>query len=274
MTTTPTVRDAALAKREDPPAVATAKKYRDQFSEILPEHVESKGFVGAAVSLLRKDPALAEAANNSPTMFLNALMECARLGHVPGGKEFYFTQRRSKDHDNKSVIVGMEGYRGVIERMYRSGAVTSVVVREVVEGDYFRYREGADATPVHEADWFNPDRSDPAKIIGGYAYARLSTGAVSRVVVMSRKDFEDTRQRSDAGSDRGKGSSGPWVTDYRAMCWKTLAHRLEPWVPTSAEYRREQARALAAADNLRREEAPAGVDVETGEIHDAIVVDD
>ena len=55
------------------------------------------------------------------------------------------------------------------------------------------------------------------------------------------------------------------------MWWKTAARRLEPWVPTSAEYRREQLRATASA-------AAAGngltvaAHAEPPEIHDAEVV--
>lgn len=71
-------------------------------------------------------------------------------------------------------------------------------------------------------------------------------------------------------SDMGKKDKGPWVTDYRAMVWKTAAHRLEAWVPTSAEYRREQLRAAAAASNARI----ASVDLGTGEVLDGGDVQD
>ena len=59
-----------------------------------------------------------------------------------------------------------------------------------------------------------------------------------------------TLPRPKAQSDLGKQDKGPWVTNERAMWLKTAAHRLEPWVPTSAEYRREVARATAAAGVL------------------------
>jgi recombination protein RecT len=65
----------------------------------------------------------------------------------------------------------------------------------------------------------------------------------------------------------------------RSMWWKTAARRLEPWVPTSAEYRREQLRAAVEADNLRKPAAPGAgavqrVDTATGEVLDAELVDD
>lgn len=264
---TETVRGATVAQREDPPGVKIAKTYGPQFAEVLPDHIESKAFIGSAIATLRKNPDLLTAANNSQTAFVNVLMDCARLGHVPGSPEYYLTARRSKDHGNKQIIVGIEGYRGVIERMYRSGAVASVIVREVCRTDRFTFTEGVDSVPIHEIDWFGEiDRTDPANIIGVYAYARLTTGSTSRVVVLSKAEIEKARMRSDAG----KANAGPWKTDYRAMAWKTAAHRLEPWVPTSSEYRREQLRAAVAADKAATER----VDVETGEIIDAEVVED
>lgn len=258
------VRNAVAQRQQEPVPITLAKNYQREFAQVLPAHIEPKSFIGSAIGALRKNPDLMGAANNSPEMFLNALMEAATLGHVPGSKEFYLTVRRSKNHDGKQVITGLEGYRGVIERMYRSGAVASVIVREVVEGDRFEFVEGVHEVPIHDADWFSGDRTNPEKIIGGYAYARLTTGATSRVVVLSRADFEKAKQDSDAG----KKDAGPWRDHYRAMCLKTLAHRLEPWVPTSAEYRREALRASAEADAIR-----GRVNTTTGELVDGDVVD-
>ncbi len=255
-----TVRGAVEKVREEPRPVTIAKQYEGALSEVLPEHIEAKGFVGAAIATLRKNKDLLDAANNDLTRFVSTLMECASLGHVPGSKEFYLTIRNEKV-GNRYVpkVMGIEGYRGVIERMYRSGGVAAVIVREVCKGDLFRFTEGEDEVPVHEVDWFADfDRANPDHIIGVYAYARLTTGSTSRVVVLSKRDIEATRQRSDAG----KQGKGPWNTDYRAMAWKTAAHRLEPWVPTSAEYRREALRASSAAAREPH------VDTTTGEIID------
>jgi recombination protein RecT len=112
-------------------------------------------------------------------------------------------------------------------------------------------------------------------MIGVYAYAVLTTGAVSRVVILSRDDVMEAKAKSDgANSDYS-----PWKTNERAMWWKTAARRLEPWVPTSAEYRREQLRAAVEADNLRTvrfnpdSSAPI-VDATTGQILDAELVDE
>jgi hypothetical protein len=93
-------------------------------------------------------------------------------------------------------------------------------------------------------------------MVGVYAYAQLTTGAYSRVVILNRDDVLAAR---DAGGYKANDPFSPWNRldsgkDHpefqgRSMWWKTGARRLEPWVPTSAEYRREQLRAAAAAGN-------------------------
>jgi recombination protein RecT len=279
-----------VAKREtDYQSVVVARQYQAKFAEVLPEHIAAPAFVGAAIGALRKDPDLLQAAENSPAALVVAMMHCASLGHVPGGKDYYLTPRWN-GKTKRLEIVGMEGYQGVIERMYRSGAVAAVKVREVCVGDKFRFVEGEMSRPVHEVDWFaDDDRHSPDAIIGVYAYAELTTGATSRVVVLNRRDIERAKQQSDLG----KQDKGPWRDNYRAMVLKTGAHRLEPWVPTSAEYRREQLRAEAAAAEAVPEapaaggsvdQAPAGpppgVDPGTGEVTgddgviDGVVVSD
>jgi recombination protein RecT len=261
------LQGAAVERQAPPQAVQFARKWEGTFAEVLPSFVEPKGFVGSAVAALRKSDDLLAAANNDLTRFTSVLIECARLGHVPGSKEFYLTVRNEKV-GNRWVpkVMGIEGYRGVIERMYRSGAVASVVVREVCKNDRFEFVEGVHDVPVHHVEWFaEDDRSSPENIIGVYAYARLTTGTTSRVVVLSAKDIENTKARSDAG----KANKGPWVTDYRAMVLKTAAHRLEPWVPTSAEYRSQMLRSAVQAESLRERE---DVQLERGDV-DGDVVD-
>lgn len=254
----------AVAQRDNGP-VAIIKSNRAKLAPVLPDHIDADQFIGLATGALFRDPKLMEAAGNNPGALMNALMRCAALGHQPGTEEFYLTPRKNK---GRPEIQGIEGYRGIIERMYRSGAVASVIVREVCANDEFEFVEGEQDRPRHKVNWFG-GKAGRGDMIGVYAYAVLTTGAVSRVVILSRDDVMDAKAKSDgANSDYS-----PWKTNERAMWWKTAARRLEPWVPTSAEYRREQLRAAVEADNLRRD-TPPHVDVATGQILDAELVDE
>jgi recombination protein RecT len=268
----------ALEKRDNGvDKLMWAKK--GHLESILPDHLDVKGFLGTAWAALLANDRLMQYAVNKPDTLLVALYRCAALGHQPGTDEFYLTPR-------DGGVLGIEGYRGIVERMYRSGAVRKVVVREVCAKDKFRYLEGIDERPVHSiggdgesgADFFGADGGrDRGEMVGVYAYAELVTGAVSRVVLLDRQDVLAARDsggykpddkytpwnRMDGGKDR-PGLRG------RSMWWKTAARRLEPWVPTSAEFRREQLRATAAAVAGQGPLAAAEAD---GEIHEAEVVE-
>lgn len=252
-----------------PKPVAVARRNQDRFDAVLPRHIEAKSFVGLAESALYRDDNLMKAAENNPQAFYGALMRAASLGHRPGSEEFYLVPRKIK---GRMEVQGIEGYRGIVERMYRSGAVASVIVREVCEQDSFEFVEGVMDKPRHEIDWFGDARGD---MIGVYAYAVMTTGAVSRVVILSKSDVMAAKARSDGA----KSEYSPWNRDERAMWWKTAARRLEPWVPTSVEFFKERVRAASEVSHttLDRPEVPTEqgrVDADTGEIVDGEIVDD
>ena len=91
-------------------------------------------------------------------------------------------------------------------------------------------------------------------MVGVYAVARFMTGDWSRPVLLSRNDVFAARaaggwKPDDKYSPWNRLDAGPDHPEFqgRSMWLKTAARRLEPWVPTSAEYRREQLRASASA---------------------------
>ena len=265
MTATTTVA-GALEKREASP-VGIMWQSKTHFRAVLPASVDVEAFLGTAAGALYasrdRDPnklTLMRCAESDPDSLVTAMMRCAALGHMPGTDEFYLTPRVVK---GRPTVLGIEGYRGIVERMYRSGAVAKVVVREVCELDRFEYIEGINDKPVHAiggegttgADFFGANGSrDRGAMVGVYAYAILTTGAVSQVVILTRDDVEAAR---DSGGYKATDEYSPWNRldagkghpefTGRSMWWKTAARRLEPWVPTSAEYRREQLRASASA---------------------------
>lgn len=282
-----TVSDAVAKRDAGPITIIWSRK--KHFDAVLPASVDVEAFLGTAAGALYASPKLMEYATANPDSLVIALMECAALGHMPGTDEYYLTPR--KDH-GKPKVLGIEGYRGVIERMYRSGAVARVIVREVCANDPFGYVEGVDRVPRHEIGgrgetggaFFSAQRGE---MVGAYAYAELGGGAISRVVILTRDDILAAR---DSGGYTGPDDQySPWNRldsgkDHpefrgRSMWWKTGAKRLEPWVPTSAEYRAEMLRASASAAALaepRRRElaAPEGTALSAGEIVDAELVDE
>lgn len=215
-----------------PTAELVIRSHATELTSVLPTHLAEKSdaWLSSAVAAAKRTPALWSAANNDPGALMNALAEAARLGLQPGSKEYYLTVRGGK-------ILGVTGYQGEIELMYRAGAVSSVIVEPVFANDGFEYTPGINDRPKHTIDWFADDRGP---IVLAYAYAIMKDGATSKVVVVNKARI---KRAQDASATAGKGHS-PWTSDEVAMWMKTAAHDLAKWVPTSAEYIREQLRAV------------------------------
>jgi recombination protein RecT len=228
MTATTETVTGAIAKRENGPG-AMIEQYRSDFTTVLPSHINGATWVRLAQGVLRRDKNLARIAQQNPASLMQALLECARLGHEPGTEAFYLVPMGNE-------IEGWEGYRGVIERIYRAGAVSNVKCEVVHENDTFRWSPTTMTKPEHEVDWFG----DRGPIKGAYSYAEMRDGTVSKVVVINQAYLKKVRAMS-RGSDK---PTSPWVKWEEAMVLKTAIHRLEPFVPTSAEYMREQLRAI------------------------------
>ena len=250
MTRTGSVRAAAQDQQTDT-ALATMERHKGELMQVLPSHMQtsglSEGWYAAALAALRKDKDLYATAKANPGSLMNALTEAARLGLTPGTDEYYLTIKAGK-------VLGIVGYQGEVELIYRAGAVSSVVVDVVRENDEFTWRQGEMSKPVHQPPagfrWF--DTKSRGTVIGGYAYAVMRDGATSQVVIV---DMERIERAMDASATAGKSHS-PWTNDYAAMVKKTGAHDLTKWVPTSPEYMREQHRAVqdVAAE---RQQTPA-----------------
>ena len=239
---------SAVALRNDS-ASAIIDVYREDLAAIMPSHIKPDVYMRLAVSVLARDENLMRAAQNNPASLMAALWESSRLGLMPGTEEYYLTVRKNR---GVPEILGITGYQGEIELIYRAGAVSSVIVEVVRVNDVFAWKQGSLDTerpqrwvgpqvqPYHEIDWdADPHDRGPLRLV--YAYAVMKDGAISRVVVLNRKHIEEAKEFS-AGGDK---DWSPWRKHEEGMWLKTGAHRLRKWVPTSAEYMREQLRAIA-----------------------------
>lgn len=255
-----TVSQAVEKKNTGPMAIVSESS--GWLGGLLPSHVDAGSFVSLAKAHLRKDAKLMQAATADPSGYMMALTECARLGLVPGDTFHIvpFKNSRKGGYD----FTGITDYTGEIELIYRAGAVSSVKAEIVYSGDTFQFTPDMDR-PHHAPDWFG-QRGD---MIGVYAYAVMKDGSTSRVVVMSR----DEVMRVKAVSKTASFSDSPWKLWEDRMWLKTAIHQLTKWVPTSAEYRREQLRAAVEADNLRHAEPPTVMAAPADEPVDAEIVD-
>jgi recombination protein RecT len=265
----------AVARRSQ--AETLIEQYTGDFAQVMPEHIKPATFVRLSQGLLRRDDKLAEAAAKNPGSFLAALLDCARLGHEPGTDAYALVPFGSE-------VQGIEQYQGEIERMYRAGAVSAVKAEVVRVNDYYEFDQATMQRPDHRPGWYCTEppgqnrharflsEKDRGDLVGVYAYGEFPGGAVSRVVEMGKAEI-DKHKAEAKGTSR---SDSPWVKWEKSMWLKTAVHELEKWVPTSAEYRREQLRAAVEADNLRRPRTSAAAPPpipEPTDITDAEIVD-
>lgn len=219
---------AALAQRDAGPE-ALVHQHRDDLTLVLPSHIKGETWMRLATGALRRDENLRRVASRNPGSLMNALLECARLGHEPGTEAYYLVPFGSE-------VQGVEGYRGVIERIYRAGAVKAVKAEVVYANDHFEYSPDMDR-PIHKPDYF----ADRGPIVGAYAYGVFQDGSTSKVVVINRAYIDKVKKES-----RGSNSAtSPWVKWEEGMVLKTVARRLEPWVPTAVEWHKAPAGASA-----------------------------
>lgn len=266
---------ALATQNTQPSGRELVKQYSPDFAAVLPSHIKPETWVRVAQGALKKgrrldnNPSnpfeLEVAAVNNPGVFLAALLDAARLGLEPGTEQYYLTPRKVK---GQFEILGIVGWQGLVELMYRAGAISSVTAEIVYANDTFQYRPGRDEKPIHEIDW---DANDRGEMRLAYAYATMKDGATSKVVVMNKAAIERVKKASQ-GAD---SQYSPWVNHPEAMWLKSAVRQLAKWVPTSAEYRKEQLRAAqeVAAEHQSRIEpvsAEAGqhIDPVTGEIYD------
>lgn len=220
----------AVAKRDTGPS-AMVQQYSQDFRAVLPSHIKPEQWVRLAQGALKKGKKqggrteLEIAATNNPGVFLASLLDAARLGLEPGTEQYYLTPRKVK---GQYEILGIVGYQGLIELMYRAGAISSVVAECVYTGDQFEYRPGVDERPRHEIDWDAEDRGQLRLV---YAYAVMKDGATSKVVVLNRAAI----QKIKASAQGADSDYSPWKTNEPAMWLKSSVRQLAKWVPTSAE---------------------------------------
>jgi len=210
----------ALARRENP-ASQMITTYADDFASVLPTHVRPETWMRLAQGLLRRNEDLAACAARNPVSFASALMEAARLGHEPGTDRFYLIPQGSE-------VRGSESWKGIVSRIFNSGAVLAVIAEVVHARDRFSYKPALGAVPDHTP--YDGD-DDPGELVKVYAYAQLASGGLSRVVVLNKRDVHKRRAMS-AGWQNPKS---PWQRWEDQMWLKCAVRSLEGWVPTSTE---------------------------------------
>ena len=218
------VSTAVAQRQKEDQVVGWLRRQQDDIAMAAASHVKPSAIVRVTQGALRRNEKLAAAAVANPQSLLYALLDCARLGHEPDTDDYYLVPFANE-------VTGIEGYKGIIERMFRAGGVSSVVAQVVRQHDRYASR-GENTPPLHEYDDFaTADERGPMR--GAYAYAIFPDGTCSQVIRMGKAEIMEHKAKS-----RGAHKpDSPWQQWEPSMWKKTVLRALEPYVPTSAEYR-------------------------------------
>lgn len=212
-------------------------KLKPSLALALPATMNPERVSRVALTELRTNPKLAEAAVTNAASFMGAMLKASALGMEVGnglGHAYLVPfDKWKRDDKGKWVVVGTEiqliiGYRGMIELARRSGQIESLYAVEVYSGEPFEVTLGLDNTIKHSRVFDGSVSMTPDNVLAVYAVAKLKGGEV-QFDVMTRAQVEAIRARSKSKDD------GPWKTDWVEMGKKTVLRRLFKMLPVSIE---------------------------------------
>ena len=201
------------------------ERARPQILQALPSHLKNNPdrLRSIALTECRKTPKLREC---DPISFLGAIIQAAQLGLEPGPLgHFWLVPKRV---NGNWEVVGMLGYRGMIDLARRSGQIETITAEVVRDGDDFTYALGLNPSLHHIP---NDDDGDLKYV---YAVARLKGGG-AQFAVMTRRAVEKVKALSVKPGQDGKEARGPWITHFEEMARKTVIRRLFKLLPISIE---------------------------------------
>lgn len=170
---------------------------------------------------INNSPQLIRAAKANPKSLYNSILQAASCGLSlnPQWHEGYFAPYNMKiDGKDVPTVTFSPMYRGKKKLLISNGIVKNILTELVYEGELFDEKiENGVRKIRHDPNSFN--RSDPEKIIGGYATIILNNDEI-QFVVKGRGYFERCKQSSMAKMNNK--ISPAWRMWYDEMCLKCL----------------------------------------------------
>ncbi|KKK57705.1 hypothetical protein LCGC14_3051780, partial [marine sediment metagenome] len=188
---------------------------REDLESILPEWMTYKRFMNMSLMAIARTPKLANCDFSS--IYLS-LMECARLGLYPDGR-----QAAIVPYKGKATLLPM--VQGIIELMLRSPAVAKVESRVVYSDDHFDFEYGLNPRLEHVPA---KEKSEDRQITYSYAIVFWKNTNPTFEVVM-REEIDKARQSSAAPN------SPAWVIWESEQSRKVAVKRIAKYVDLTPE---------------------------------------
>ena len=173
-------------------------------------------YIAGARRAFMRDPDLVKV---TPVSFMQALMDCARVGLVPDGK-------RAAILSFKGVAQLVIMYEGFLEVIYKAGQISKIHCQVVYKGEeaFLDYDLGDDP----RVDFKPPlDRDDSQPIVGAFAVATSKDGG-KWVELMGEKELRKVAAINKAKNGPGKAWPGE-------MARKAPLRRLIKYLPKTPQ---------------------------------------
>lgn len=248
----PTQRQQAPAQPQEeveykrPDMAELLKRMLPEIQRSLPKHMSGDRFARIVLTEMRKNPRLAQ---STPESFFGSLLTASTIGLEPGvnGECYLVPYKNGKASAEASRLAKKPieifdceliiGYLGYAKLFYQHPLAQRLAAETVYENDHFRISKGLHQVLEHE-----PAAGDRGKVIGYWALAGLTTGAVN---------FDFFTPEQIKALRRGKvGSSGDIPDPEHWMSRKTALRQVMKLMPKSAE--------LATA--IQADEQPGSLD--------------
>jgi recombination protein RecT len=254
---------------------------RPEIERALPKGLDADRMARLALTVIRQVPKLAL---STPESFAGALLTASALGLEPGlgsESEAWLVPYE----DRKKGIVECQlilGYKGISKLFYQHPLARHLDAQVVYENDEFDYAYGSEQYLHHK-----PARGDRGAVIGYYAIATLSTGAM-RIEFLTPEEVKAIRGKE--GPNGGIRDPQHWM-ERKTVLKQVLKPMPKSAVLSYALIADEKSGAQLAADKTPeaitgqpvaeqqpepdvdhpaieqgQEEVPPGVDPKTGEV--------
>jgi recombination protein RecT len=216
--------------------------YEKELAKALPAHLDPQRFIRVALTTCSNNARLLDCTQQSLVL---SLMRAAQLGLEPDGLlgQGYLIPRNNKRAGAMECQFQV-GYQGWIALARRSKEVAAIVARVVHEKDTFKYTFGLKEDTLEHVP---SDEVDAGPLTHAYCIVRMKEGE-PLVTILSKATIEKNHRGRSMSKD-----DGPWVTDYEAMCLKTVITAGLKLAPKSVEV----AKALVEEDLMDK-----GIDIE------------
>ena len=249
---------------------------RKQFEKALPQYMTADKFVRVALTAINSNYKLAECTQES---LLAAMMNSAQLGlefNTPLGEAYLIPY---KDRNTGITSCNFQiGYQGLLKLAYNTGNFKRITAREVRANEEFEIDYG-----TGEISHKPCLTGNSGEVIGYYALYQTKDGGQD-VFYFSKEDAEKYGRTFSKSFNKG-----PWKTNFDSMAKKSALIQVLKYAPKATEsnrlvtaietdnsniksYKQDEEGSIfldvdyEVVNEEKQEEAPKGVDPETGEI--------